>query len=105
MGAQREFTHNRAALQHSVVKLAVLFGIAHIDARPEYADRSAIHRQSALMTDRINASRSPVENDKPPPRQSAPKPLGHLCPVERRSSRAHHSNTRLSQHLRIAAHI
>src|SRR5260370_13978400 len=105
MRAQRKFTDDGAALQYFFVEFLVFFGIADVNARPENPNGAAMGIHRSLMPYGVDAAGQAADDDQSAGCKVMAEPLGHLCAVKRRATRAHDADAGQVQNLWIASDI
>src|SRR5690348_4600400 len=87
--AHGKLTDNRTSFLHFRKYFTILFRIDNVYPAAENADRGAARRaERAFVGAGIYSTRQAADDDKAMVGQIAPKPLSHLIPVGRRTSRA-----------------
>src|SRR5260370_10124416 len=105
MRAQRKFTDDGAALQYFFVEFLVFFGIADVNARPENPNGAAMGIHRSLMPYGVDAAGQAADDDQSAGCEVMAEPLGHLCAVKRRATRAHDADAGQVQNLWFASDI
>src|SRR5580692_7176625 len=105
MRSQWKFTYDGPAFENFLIKLLVLLRVAHVDARAQHSNRTAMGVHGSLMPDSVNAARQAAADHQASRSEITAEPLRHLRAIERRAPRADDAEARQVQYLRIAAHI
>ena len=104
--AQRKLRHDRAALFHLRIQLAILFRILNVDPCAQHSDHAAVRRRARSAQRRsVDPARQSARDHQSARRQIAPQPLGHLIAVRRGPARPDDGDHVPIEHARIAGQI